>query len=105
MDTGEMDIKAAYLQAQGFERTIYVRPPREEGRSDVLWRLTAAAYGLVDSGRLWYMTSDTTLTEKFGLTKSKFEQTLYYRKDTEGDLVFALATQVDNYIHAGIYQE
>lgn len=44
-----------------------------------VWKLTAAAYGLVYSGRLWYLTSDSCLTEKFGLTKFKFEPTLYFR--------------------------
>ncbi len=49
---GMMDVKAAYLQAKVFEREIYVRPPEEAQQPDVLWELIAAAYGLVDSGRL-----------------------------------------------------
>eukprot|EP00171_Calliarthron_tuberculosum_P001417 IDg1417t1 len=102
---GEMDVKAAYLQAKGFERDIYVHPPREEQSRGVLWKLTAAAYGLADSGRLWYLTSDAALTSEFGLTKSKYEPTLYYRKNAEGDLAFVLATQVDNYVYAGVEVE
>ncbi len=34
---GMMDVKAAYLQAKGFEREIYVRPPKEEQQPDALW--------------------------------------------------------------------
>lgn len=50
---GEMDIKAAYLQARAFERDIYVRSPRkQEAPGGLLCKLTAAAFGLADSGRL-----------------------------------------------------
>ncbi len=58
-------------------RVVYVRPPSEEGATGVLWRRTAAAYGMVDSGRLWYLTSVTTLVDQFGLTKSRYENALY----------------------------
>eukprot|EP00171_Calliarthron_tuberculosum_P018277 IDg18277t1 len=75
---GEMDIKAAYLQAKGFERTIYVRPPKEVQCRDYLWQLTAAAYGLADSGRLWYLTSDAALTDEFGLSKSEISEFEYF---------------------------
>lgn len=57
----EMDITAAYLQAKGFEREIYVRPPPQEEQSHQIWKLTKAAYGLADSGRLWYLTSDSAI--------------------------------------------
>ncbi len=100
-DICEMDVTAAFLQAKGFERDVYVRPPREEGAKAVLWKLTAAAYGLADSGRLWYLTSDSALREKFQLSKSKLENTLYFRKTPAGDLCFVLICQVDNYVYAG----
>jgi Reverse transcriptase (RNA-dependent DNA polymerase) len=61
-----LDIKAAYLQTEDFNREIYVTPPREEAEDDIVWRLTAAAYGLADSGRLWYLTSSRAL-KAFGL--------------------------------------
>eukprot|EP00171_Calliarthron_tuberculosum_P004598 IDg4598t1 len=41
---GEMDVAAAYLQAQGFEREIYVLPPKEESSKNILWKLEKAAY-------------------------------------------------------------
>lgn len=44
-----------------------------------MWRLTAGAYGLADSSRLWYLTSDIALINVFRLTLSKFEPTLYFR--------------------------
>ena len=38
-DIGSMDIRAAFLQANGFNRSIYVRPPREEEQPKILWKL------------------------------------------------------------------
>jgi len=104
-EQGEMDITAAFLQARGFDREIYVRPPKEESTRGVYWKLTAAAYGLVDSGRLWYLTSDSALTQKFGLSKSKLEPTLYFRIDPSAGLSFVMVSQVDNYIYCGTPEE
>jgi hypothetical protein len=58
---GSQDIKAAYLQANGFSREIYVGPPQEE--ADILhpWKLENPAYGLSDSGRLWFLASFSVL--------------------------------------------
>ncbi len=39
--------------------------------------------------------------EKFHLSKSKLENTLYFRKSPTGDLCFVLICQVDNYVYAG----
>jgi len=98
---GHMDVKAAFLQAHGFEREVFVKPPREECAPGKLWKLEAAAYGLTESGRLWYLTSDSSLTKKFGLIRSKYDPTLYYSKNDSGMLDFLLVTQVDDYIYTG----
>lgn len=92
---GQMDIRTAYLQAQGFDRTIYVIQPREADDSSVLWKLLAADYGLVDSGSLWYRTSDLALVTEHGLTRSRYEPTLYYGHIYK-ILAFGLVAQVDN---------
>lgn len=57
-----MNINATYLQVQSFELKIYVRPAKEAALKDIIRLLTAAAYGLAESGRLWNVTSDTALT-------------------------------------------
>ena len=97
----QMDIETAFLQAIGFSRQIYVRPPREARSSHQLWRLELPAYGLSDSGRLWYLTSDRELIKSFGLTRSSYDYTLYYSTDSTGLLDFILAVQVDDYIYCG----
>ena len=95
----KMDVKTAYLQARGFNRTIYVRPPREENDPTGLWLLLAAAYGLTESGRLWYFTSYAALTKNFGARQSRYEPCLYFlRRDAESLLV---VVQVDDYAYTG----
>lgn len=64
-----------------------------------MWECLAAAYGLVDSERLWYRTSDETLVTDNLLGKSRLETTLYSR-NVGGELNFVLVTQVENYIDA-----
>lgn len=95
---GQMDVKAAFLQAYGFTRGVYVRPPREAAAHGILWLLTAASYRLTDSGRLWYLTSNHELVHGHGLTKSRYDHTLYYSKDDNGCLAFVLVVQVDDYL-------
>ena len=99
---GSMDAIAAFLQAVGFNRDIFVKPPPEERVRNILWKLKAAAYGLADSGRLWYLTSNVALCQKFGLKKSTLEPTLYYHKDAHENLKLLVLVQVDNYIYTGV---
>lgn len=97
-DIGSMDVRAAFLRVKGFNRTIFVRPPKEECKNNILWKLLAPAYGLVDSSRLWYLTSNSALCDEYGLTRSKYESTLYFNHDERGNLNFVVVVQVDNYI-------
>lgn len=62
----QMDAEKAYLQANGFSWEIYIRPPKEANDPMALWRLLVPAYGLVDSGRLWYRTNDAALLKVCG---------------------------------------
>jgi type II restriction/modification system DNA methylase subunit YeeA len=39
-----LEIKAAYLQAEDYNRLVFVKPPSEEGDDANLWLLMAAAY-------------------------------------------------------------
>ena len=98
---GQMDVESAFLQALGFSRRIYVRPPREANTPDILWLLELPAYGLTESGRLWFFTSDKELIKSFGLVRSSLDYSLYFSKDASGSLDFVLAVQVDNYMYAG----
>ena len=95
----EMDVKSAYLQADGYEREVYILPPTEDKNRSNAWLLKRPAYGLVDSGRLWYLTSDKALIS-LGLTRCSNEHSTYYAMDETG-LAFLVVVQVDNYIYSG----
>ena len=82
-------------------RIVYVRSPEEESFIGILWELLTTVYGFVDSERLLYLTSSSALGEKYVLTKSKLEPTLYFSKIIDGDLNLLLIVQLDNYIYSG----
>ena len=46
-----LDIKNAFLQADGFDRGVFLRAPREwnSKESRRVWKLQAPAYGLIDA--------------------------------------------------------
>lgn len=96
-----MDVKDAYLQSNGFDREIYVRPPHEANKKGILWNLEATEYKLVESGRLWYLKSKQALIVSHGLKRSTYDHTLYYAHIANGNLEFMLATQVDEYLYTG----
>jgi hypothetical protein len=59
---------------------VFVKPPREEEDDANLWLLMAAVYGLVDSGRLWYLTSSEAM-QQFGLSCSLLHSCTWTLKD------------------------
>ena len=95
-----LDAKGAFLQADGFDRIVYVTPPAEEGLShEWVWLLLAAAYGLCDSGNLWYDTSATKLRQ-YGLLQSPLDPTVW-TKQKHGTVCLLIVVQVNNYIITG----
>lgn len=85
-----MDITAAFLHARSFKPKLFVRSLMEEQDQSKLWHLTVAACGIADSGRLRYLTSDSALTIRFGLSRSKNESMLKNRWSPERSLIFLL---------------
>jgi Reverse transcriptase (RNA-dependent DNA polymerase) len=93
-------IKAAYLQAEGYNRLVFVKPPREEGDVANLWLLIAAAYGLVDSDLLWYLTSSKAM-QQFGLSCSSLDLCTWTLKEGNNVCLIVLV-QTDNYLYTGL---
>ena len=46
-----IDVKTVYLQGKTIKRTIVVKPPRE-AKTEKLWMLRKAVYGLKDAARV-----------------------------------------------------
>lgn len=98
----QIDIAAASLQARGFSREVFFKLQKEESDLTVLRRFTAAAYRLAHSDWLWYLTSNAAFTSTFGLARSKFESTLYFKNHLKiKHLDLLVVTQVDNYLYCG----
>jgi Reverse transcriptase (RNA-dependent DNA polymerase) len=95
-----LDIKAAYLQAEEYNRLVFVKTPREEGEYANLWLLMAAAYGHVDSGHLWYITSSKAMRQ-FGLSCRSLDSCTWILKKGNNVCLIVLV-QTDNYFYTGL---
>ena len=97
-----IDIKTAFLQGNPLERDVYIRPPKEFQNEGYVWKLKKAVYGLNEASRAWY---DRVIDEfsKLGLTKCKYDEALFYKKDG-GKLLGAIAIHVDDFIYGGCHE-
>lgn len=94
-----MDVKSAYLQAKELETDVYVRPPKEENDRPRSWKLLVLAYGLTESGCVWCLTLHQAPTVKCGLTQSKYDPSLYYKRNA-GEMLL-LVVHADDYLYVG----
>jgi len=95
-----IDIKAAFLQSERFEREVYLVPPIEAGCNDnVLWKLEKCVYGLNDAARKWYLTVKTFLL-KMGCNEVKTDPAAFYWY-YEGELCGMFLMHVDDFLWGG----
>ena len=95
------DIKTAFLQTQGINREIYVKPPREaNAHRNTYWKLKKTTYGLVDGPIVWFNYAQGILKE-YGITFSAVDKTLGVKKDNNGKIELVLGMQVDDFLYAG----
>ncbi|KAK4327467.1 hypothetical protein Pmani_002131 [Petrolisthes manimaculis] len=95
-----IDIKAAFLQGENFQRDVYLKPPPEAENVDkVLWKLNKCVYGLNDASRVWYFTVRTFLL-KLGCVQLKADPAGFYWYN-EGILSGVLLMHVDDFIWGG----
>lgn len=93
-----MDIKAAFLQSEKIDRTVFVRPPKSIKKTGIIWLLLKPLYGLSDSCRNWYFTLRKTLLE-IGLTMSSFDKAVFYLKTNKLEGVVII--HVDDMLFSG----
>ena len=95
-----IDIKAAFLQGEKFDRQVFLKPPKEANAvSGSLWKLKKCVYGLNDAARVWYMTGRNFLLS-VGCRQLKTDPAgfyWYYKGTLEG--VFLM--HVDDYFWGG----
>lgn len=61
----------AFLQTNGFNRDIYVRPPREVSQMGIVMEPKPVGYVRVYSGHLWYPAPNTALNTLHSFKRSK----------------------------------
>lgn len=95
-----MDIKSAFLQGMQLSREIYVRPPAEAGKENILWKLKKCVYGLADASLYWY----NKLKEIMLSTGGKIYQVdpaVSYWLDEQCKVTGVLACHVDDFLWVG----
>lgn len=100
----QIDVKAAYLNAE-LEENIYIKAPQgDENYGKRYWKLNKALYGLKQAGRMWNNTLNKVLTE-MGLTRCKSEPCLYIKRNKNDKIISLLAVYVDDIIITGVENE
>jgi hypothetical protein len=96
----QLDVKTAYLIPK-LKQEIYMKAPEGSGMEGGYVRLNKCLYGLKQSGRAWNDNLHSTLTQKLGLKRSKFDPCLYYSLDKHGNLSALLVCYVDDILLCG----
>merc|ERR1712002_185008 len=95
-----LDIRAAFLQAKGLDREVFMEPPKDVKKEGKLWKLKKPLYGLNDASRKFWL----KVREVFGECKLKIldgDEAFYFRHDEEGNLEGMVSSHVDDFISAG----
>ena len=97
-DVNTLDIKAAFLQGKKIERDLFVTPPKEFRKPNILWKLNKVVYGLCDASRSWYLRIVEVLTN-LGMNVSRFDKAVftYGERMLEG----VLLVHVDDVLYFG----
>ena len=94
-----IDVKTAFLQGKPINRNVYLTPPRECSKKDVVWLLKKCVYGLNDASRTWYMRLLEELL-KLNVKVSRFDAGLFFWHRNE-QLEGVLITHVDDICWGG----
>ena len=89
------DVTSAFLQAK-ITRDVFVRPPKDQQRPGMIWRLLRAMYGLDDASLLWYKTVEEEMI-KLGCQKLQSDPAIFfYHHPTEKTLQGIVGWHVDD---------
>ena len=96
----QLDIRSAYLYGNVTdEETLYLRPPPGNLLPNLpegyILKLRKTLYGLKQAGRRWYEKLCDILIKALGLTKSTYDNAVFYRYH-ENKLILILSCHVDD---------
>ena len=94
-----LDVKSAFLQSHKLDRDVYLNPPKDIRKDDVLWKIKKPIYGLKDSAKNWYCTLRSELLE-LGCKESILDPTVfcYYNENVLKGLFIC---HVDDFLYGG----
>ena len=55
------DVTAPFFQSDDIERDIFIVPPPERAKENIIWKLRKPVYGLKDASRQWFKTIESFL--------------------------------------------
>jgi Reverse transcriptase (RNA-dependent DNA polymerase)/gag-polypeptide of LTR copia-type/Pol polyprotein, beta-barrel domain len=90
LEVRQIDVKGAYLNGV-LEEDVYMHQPEGfvvEEKKDFVCKLNKGIYGLKQSGRVWYQTLRTEL-KKLGFKADQADETVYFRRHSNGDFEIA----------------
>merc|ERR1712101_70152 len=94
-----VDIHAAFLQAKTLDREVFVKPPQDQEKEGVIWKLLKPLYGLDDASRKFYLKIRETL-RNFDLNTLPGDDPVYYQHK-DGKLIGMILSHVDDFTIAG----
>ena len=72
-----IDIKAAFLQAKGLDREVFLEPPRDIKTEGKLWLLRKPLYGLNDASRKFWLKVKQVFNE-IGMKRLDGDEAFYF---------------------------
>ena len=95
-----IDIKSAFLQGSNIARDIFLKPPKE-AKTDKLWKLLKAPYGLADAGRKWYIRVQEEFKD-LGAVNLSCDRAVFIWKNTSATGPCGiLISHVDDFLYGG----
>ena len=94
-----VDIRAAFLQSKTLDRDVFVEPPKDLKKPNIVWRLKKPLYGLDDASRKFWLRVKDVFKEE-GLKTIKGDEAFYFKHDGVR-LVGMVLTHVDDFTLAG----
>ena len=98
-----LDITSAFLQGNGIERNVFLKPPPEANCQGRVWKLKRCIYGLNDAPRAWYERVCTEMI-RLGGKASLYDDAMFLWHSEYAHMIGFIVTHVDDFIYAGIEQ-
>ena len=98
-DLESVDIRAAFLQSNPLDRDVFIEPPKDLKKENVIWKLRKPLYGLDDASRKFWLRMKE-LFGKMGLKTVTGDEAFYFRH-RDNKLEGMILSHVDDFNVAG----